>query len=280
MNPSYRYCHALTRRTAANFYPAFLVLPRDQRRAMEAMYAFLRIADDLADEPGADAAKIERVRAWRAALDAALAGRPSHPLHPALADTVRRHGISVQYLHAVLDGVESDLRPVAVATFGELYLYCYRVASAVGLACIHVWGFTGDRAAEYAEAAGIAFQLTNILRDLGEDRTAGRVYLPMDECARFGCPPESWRAGDPAFRAMMEFQVARARAYYATGRRLLPLLSPAGRAIFGAMAATYEGLLNEIESRGYDVFRERVRVPGWKKTAFLLRAFPVRWGWA
>ena len=279
MNPSYRYCHTLTRRTAVNFYPAFLVLPRRERRAMEALYAFLRVSDDLADEPGPTDEKLMRTQQWRAALDAALDGRPSHPSHPAIVDTVRRCGIPLRYLHDVLDGVESDLRPVAIQTFDELHAYCYRVAGAVGLACIHVWGFVGDRAAEFAESAGIAFQITNILRDLGEDRANGRIYLPSDDCVRFGSAPESWREDDPAFREMMAFQVARARTFYATGRRLLPLLSPAGRAIFGAMAATYEGLLNEIEFRGYDVFRERVRVPRWKRIAFLSRAFSVRWGW-
>ncbi|HVK13923.1 MAG TPA: squalene/phytoene synthase family protein [Gemmataceae bacterium] len=277
---SYRHCQLLTRRAAANFYPAFLILPRLQQRAMMALYAYARLTDDLADEPGDVEVKARELRHWRARLSAALAGGPSDPIHPALADAVWRFRIPPQFLFDVIDGVETDLRPTSFDSFDDLVGYCYRVAGAVGLACIHIWGFQGPTAESDAEAAGIAFQLTNILRDLAEDRANGRVYLPADELRRFGCDPTAWRADCPRFAELMRFQVARARSYFARGRRLNDALPPAGRAVFGALLGIYEGILNEIEARRFDVFAERVRLRRRQKAALMLRALPVRWGWA
>lgn len=276
---SYRYCHRLTRRAAKNFYPAFLALPRRERRGMEALYAFLRLTDDLADEPGDPDAKRIALQEWRLQLHAAVAGTASHPVHKALADTVRQWGIPLYYLELVIDGVESDLRTVRLQTFADLYAYCYRVASAVGIACIHIWGFRDPAALRYAEAAGVACQLTNILRDVGEDRAVSRVFLPADEWTVWGCPPDEWAAGNEKFRAFMRFQVNRAKGYFAEGRKLRPLLTPAGRAVFSAMIGTYEDLLDEVARRDGDVFQTRVRVPKWRKVTRLAAAFPKRWGW-
>jgi phytoene synthase len=277
---SYALCERVCRERAANFYPAFLLLPRPQRLAMCALYAFMRITDDLADEPGDPVRKRLDLARWRRGLDDALAGRPGHETHPALYATVVRYRVSPAYLHAVIDGVEADLEPVRYATFAELYPYCWRVASAVGLACIHIWGFRDIGARAPAEAAGIAFQLTNILRDLAEDRSNGRVYLPTEDLERFGCAdPAAWSPADPAFRAMMRFQVARARDYYRAAEPLTGQLRPAGRAVFGLMRDTYRGLLEEIEARGYDVFSRRVRLGRWRKLALFARACPVRCGW-
>src|SRR5579871_6812482 len=183
---SYAFCEKLARREAGNFYPAFRLLPAPQRRAMCALYAFLRIADDIGDGPGTSDEKAGRLDAWQRSLEQALAGIDSHPLHPALRHTITKYGIPLEYLTAVLDGIRMDLAEVRYNTFDELYPYCYRVASAVGLACIHIWGFSDDRAKQYAESAGIAFQLTNILRDLGEDAARQRVYLPRSELEQFG----------------------------------------------------------------------------------------------
>jgi phytoene synthase len=246
---------------------------------MTALYAFLRVTDDLADEPGDPAAKRASLKRWRARLDEALDGSYSHRLHAALHHAVRTFGIPPEHLHAVLDGVESDLDPVAFATFADLYPYCYRVASAVGLACVHVWGFRADVDAP-AEAAGVASQLTNILRDLAEDRSRGRVYLPRDELDRFGCPPETWRPGCPRFRELMRFQVERARGYYDRSRPLDGLLSADGRAVFRVMVGVYRRLLDEIERRDYDVFTRRVRVGKLTKVRLLVSAWPAKWGWA
>src|SRR5262245_23435852 len=156
-----------------------------------------------------------------------------------------------------------DLEPTCYHTFAELRNYCWHVASVVGLSCIHVWGFHGADATRFAEDAGIAFQLTNILRDLGEDAARGRVYLPAEDLAAFGYDADRLRLGvcDAAFRELMRFEVARARAHYESGWRLVPRLSPVGQAVFLMMARTYRGLLHEIERRDYDVFQCRVRVP-------------------
>jgi phytoene synthase len=277
---SYAYCERLARREAGNFYHGFRVLPRRQRLGMCALYAFLRIADDLSDEAGSVEIKRLRLADWRRGLDLALTGRYSHRLHEALHDTVRRYAIPTQYVHDVLDGVEMDLEPVAYATFADLRLYCYRVASAVGLACIHIWGFADGEAERFAECAGLAFQLTNILRDLGEDAARGRVYVPREDLERFGYAAVDLSAGrrDDRFRALMRFEIERARGFYDAAWPLVPLLSPPGRAVFLVMARTYRGLLDAIEQRDYDVFSSRVRVSSWRKLFFALRALPVRWG--
>jgi phytoene synthase len=275
---SFAYCRRATRRAGSNFTAAFRLLPPGPRQGMHALYAFFRATDDISDEPGDPAAKTAKLTRWRAGLAAALAGVYSHRLHAALHHTVRTYGINPRHLFAVIDGVEADLEPVSFATFAELYPYCYRVASAVGLACVPVWGTTAAGYEEPAEAAGIAFQLTNILRDLGEDLARGRVYLPQDELARFGSPPESWRERGPAFRALMRFQVERAREFYTKSDPLNGMLTPAGRAIFRVMSRTYRGLLDEIEWRDFDVFTQRVRLPHWRKAAIFVGAWPVRWG--
>ncbi len=275
---SFAYCEDLAKREARHFYPAFRALPRDQRRAMCALYAYMRVTDDLADGPGTPETKRIALNVWRENLHAALGGEPSHDLHPALADTVARYRVPVQHLTEVLDGVGMDLEPVRVRDFDELYRYCYHVASAVGLACIHVWGFDGDEAKRHAEAAGVALQLTNILRDLGEDKCLGRVYLPADELARFDCPPERWAAGSESFRALMEFQTERARGYYAQAQPLTKMLPPAGRAVFEMILRTYRALLDEIVRRRYDVFSTRVRLSGWRKLMLAAQALPMRWG--
>ncbi|HYT88464.1 MAG TPA: phytoene/squalene synthase family protein [Gemmataceae bacterium] len=282
LSHSYRYCERLARREAANFFTAFRVLPRPQRLSTCALYAFLRIADDLSDEPGEPADKRALLADWRERLGRALAGDYSHPIHAALHDTFATCHIPRRYLDDALDGVEMDLGRVCFSTFADLRLYCYRVASVVGLACVHIWGFCDERALIYAENAGIAFQLTNILRDLGEDAQRGRVYLPRDELDRFGYDPERFQRGerDERFRALMRFQIERARGYYEAAWPLLPLLRPAGRAVFLVMARTYRSLLDVMERRDYDVFSSRVRVSGWRKLLLALGALPVRWGWA
>jgi phytoene synthase len=277
---SYSFCERLTRQAAGNFYHAFRILPGDQRRALCALYAFLRIADDLADAPGDAEARGPLLRAWRQDLAAALRGEYRHPLHPALHHAVERYAIPPRYLEDVLDGVEADLGVSSYETFAELYRYCYRVASAVGLACIHVWGFRGEGALAPAEAAGIALQLTNILRDLAEDAARGRVYLPREELERFGYEAEGLGRGrrDDNFRALMRFQAERAYSYYRAAEPLAGFLPPAGRAVFLVMLRTYRGLLDAIVRRDYDVFSERVRLRGWHKLWLAAQALPVRWG--
>jgi phytoene synthase len=281
---SFAVCRQITHQANSSFPIAFRLLPPARRRAMDALYAYMRVTDDIADEPAETDEKRRKLAAWRASLSAALGGEFTHPIHPALVDTVHRYGVPTRFLFDAIDGMETDAGPVRMASFAELYPYCYRVASAVGLACVRIWGtqpnVTDADTDPPAEAAGIAFQLTNILRDLGEDSARDRVYLPADELAHFGCPPERWR--DPAFagafRAMMAFQVARARDYYRKGAALTPLLSTNGRAIFHLMCGTYSRLLDEIERNNYDVFTRRVRVSKWRKVAMCASGWLVKWG--
>jgi phytoene synthase len=253
---------------------------------MDALYAFLRLTDDLADEPGELSAKRAALASWRAAFQKSLAGSFSHPVHAALADTVHHYAIPGRFLLDVIDGVESDLEPVRFATFTELYRYCYRVASAVGLACLRIWGLkpgaTFEQADNPAEAAGIAFQLTNILRDLGEDFARGRVYLPADELAAAGCEPDTWR--DPRSAAsvgrLVSSQAARAREFYRRAEPLEALLSSEGRGVFRVMSGTYRRLLEEVDRAGAEVLLRRVRVPAWRKGLNLLEGWAAKWGWS
>jgi len=285
MNPplarSYTYCERLAQREAGNFYPAFRVLPTAQRRSMCALYAFMRIADDLSDGEGSPLEKQAALCTWRRQLAQALEGDYHHPLHAAFHHTVHAYHIPQKYLDAVLDGVEMDLFCSSYATFADLYHYCYRVASAVGLSCIYIWGFKDDRAKQAAESAGIAFQLTNILRDLGEDATRGRVYLPLEDLERFGHAAAQLRGGErnERFRELMRFEVRRTRCYYEEARPLFAWLPPAGRAVFQVMMGTYQALLDAIEQRDYDVFSSRVSLSRWRKWGLVVQAMPTRMGW-
>jgi 15-cis-phytoene synthase len=278
---SYLWCERLARREAGNFYHAFRLLPAPRRRAMCALYAFMRVADDLTDGPETRAEKSAALTTWRHQLADALAGVYHHPLHPAFHHTIEHYGIPRRYLEDVLDGVGMDLETDHYETFEDLYRYCYRVASAVGLACIHIWGFTDAQAPRYAEAAGIALQLTNILRDLGEDAARGRVYLPREDLKRFGYAREDLleERRNPPFRELMQFQAQRARHYYESAMPLAELLDPAGRAVFLVMLRTYRGLLEAIVERDYDVFTSRVRLSRLRKLWLAAQVLPVRWGW-
>lgn len=255
---------------------------------MDALYAFFRLTDDLADGPDvAPETARAAVADWRDRLRAALAGAYTHPVHAALHDAAVRYGIPAGELEAVIDGAAGDLDPVRVATFTpDLEGYCYRVAGVVGRACVRVWGVRREAdlgpALALAVDAGVAFQLTNILRDVGEDFARGRVYLPADDIARFGVSPETWAdpASRPAFRDLMAFEAARAREFYRRSGPLADLLTADGRAVFGVMSGVYRRLLDEIERRDFEVFAERVRVGKWAKANLFLRGWPVKWGWA
>jgi phytoene synthase len=277
---SYAYCDRVARAQASNFYPAFRVLPAEQRRGMCALYAFLRITDDLCDGTGTDKSIV--LQDWYERFRAALAGRYSHRIHAALTDAIKRFAIPIEYLDAVFAGVQMDLEVASYATFTDLYRYCYRVASAVGLSCIHIWGFDREEAKVPAESAGIGFQLTNILRDLGEDAARGRVYLPQEDLKRFGYTVADLKRGErnQAFRQLMQFQIERARRYYCAAEPLTQFLRPAGKAVFLAMMRTYAGLLSVIEDRDYDVFTSRIQLGRWKKLRLILQTMPVRYGWS
>lgn len=267
LTTSYSTCRRLARRSARNFYYSFLVLPREKRRAMCALYAFSRQTDDLGDNPGPVEERRRALTAWRRSLDRGLSGSFDSPIFPALADTVARYQIPPQYLHELIDGVEMDLDHSHYQTFDELSGYCYKVASVVGLACIHIWGFHDERAFAPAIQCGIAMQLTNILRDLKEDVASGRIYLPQEDLHRFGYTVHDLRIGtvDRRFRDLMRFEVSRAEGLYAAAAELATWLSPDGRAVFGAMTNIYRGLLEEIKRADGDVFGRRIRLTTWRK---------------
>ncbi|MBI1345652.1 phytoene/squalene synthase family protein [bacterium] len=277
---SYEQCRRLTQRAAQNFHYAFLTLPRPQYDSMCALYAYMRITDDLGDDPlQPNHSRQQALTAWREELTRALAGEVvEHPILPAVVDMVQRHHVPPDYLFAVITGMERDLQPVRFQTFAELDDYCYHVAGVVGLCCIHIWGFMDEDAIPIAIDCGFALQLTNILRDLGEDWALGRVYLPAEDLQRFvyTCDDLSRHVQDERFRRLMQFEADRARSSYRRAERLFPLLKPIGRPILRAMLDIYGGLLHEIEKRHYDVFTQRVSVPRWKKLWIVGRALWAR----
>jgi phytoene synthase len=272
LEASYAHCRRVARTRAKNFYYSFVLLSRAQRDAMCAVYAFMRYCDDLSDEPGANRAATEQ---WRTALDEALAGRcGAHPVLPAFHDAVTRYRIPSRYFHEMIDGVASDLEPRRFETFDQLYRYCYQVASTAGLTTIHILGFDSQEALPLAEKCGIAFQLTNILRDIREDAARGRVYLPADDLARCGVREADIRSGvrTPEFIDLMDFETDRARQYYKESQPLVGLVAPRSRASLRALISIYSRLLDRIESSNYDVFTRRISLPAWEKSWIVLRA--------
>jgi 15-cis-phytoene synthase len=273
METSYQSCRRMCRRAGSSFYPAFLLLPREKRRAMEALYAFMRHTDDLADDLSSDCRR-EALGQWRAAVEQAIeGGAMASALLPALADAVRRFHIPGEHLLAVIDGVEMDLEPRRYETFAELETYCERVASAVGLACIHIWGFRGSEAFEPARQVGLAMQLTNILRDMKEDAAAGRVYLPLADLRECGYSVDDLMAGvdNAGFRRLVAKQAARAEEFYRQGSELIDWLEPSGRRIFGLMTATYQTLLRKIASQPGEILLGRVRLGRLRKLRLAAR---------
>jgi 15-cis-phytoene synthase len=274
---SHEACRSVTRQAGSNFPAAFCLLPKSKRQAMLALYAFMRHSDDLADDPPPGCQPSNVLQHWRAAFQAAIAGNadiePSdvdprgRAILPAVIQTVREFHIPAESLLAVLDGVEMDLEPRTYETFDELAVYCERVASAVGLACIHVWGFHGPEALGPSRSAGLAFQLTNILRDLHEDARRGRVYLPQEDLRACGYSIEELRHGaiNAAFQRLMNFEIERAEQFYREAAELPRWLHRDGHRIYGLMIDTYHALLESIRRRPADVFAHRIRVSRWKK---------------
>jgi 15-cis-phytoene synthase len=282
LEESYRYCRRIARQRAKNFYYSFLLLDSQRRASMCAIYAFMRYCDDLSDSPqaagGGSAAESagESMSRWRADLRRALAGdTQGNPLWPAFRDTVERYKIPHRYFEEMIDGVSSDLEPRQIQTFDELYRYCYQVASVVGLTIIHIFGFSSERALPLAEKCGVAFQLTNILRDVREDALLGRIYLPQEDLARFSVPVEQLRTGreDDRFRGFMRFEADRARQYYAESGPLAELIDPGSRRSLWALREVYQKLLSRITESNYSVLTSRINVPTSSKLWLLARAY-------
>ena len=259
---AYGHCREVAKREARNFYFAFLTLPRAKRQAIYAVYAFARICDDIADGDASTEAKLTGLAEVRRSLERAYAGAPEGPVFTALADVAATYHIEQSRFQALVGGVEMDTAQSRYATFEDLRLYCYGVASTVGLICVEVFGYSRPEALCYAEDLGLAMQLTNILRDIREDAERGRVYIPQDELAHFGYSEEELSRGEVnrCFTELMSFQAERARGYYCSGARLLPLVPTRSRACVSVLHGLYSRLLDRIEARCFDVFHGRVRL--------------------
>ena len=279
---AYASCRAIARSAAKNFYYSFLALPRPKRDAICAVYAFMRHADDISDlgELGVEDRR-QKLAAWLDQARRAFAGDATDDaILLALADSRRRFAIPADLFEKLVQGTAMDLQSagqVAYPTFQDLYAYCYHVASVVGLVCIHIFGYRDPRAESLAERCGVAFQLTNILRDLKEDATAGRVYLPLEDFSRFNLSPDLLRATPmngsqaPALRPLLEFEVNRAREFYRSGRELIPLVDEDSRPALWVLIEIYSRLLGRIAERNYDVFSARIRLSSTEKLAVLGR---------
>ncbi|MFI8962132.1 presqualene diphosphate synthase HpnD [Streptomyces sp. NPDC053493] len=280
---AYSYCEAVTGQQARNFAYGIRLLPTEKRQAMSALYAFSRRVDDIGDGPLLPAEKKDRLEATRALLARVRAGEveedDTDPVAVALSDSARRFPIPLGGLDELIDGVLMDVRGETYETWDDLKVYCRCVAGAIGRLSLGVFGTqTGaqgaERAAEYADTLGLALQLTNILRDVREDAGNGRTYLPADDLAKFGCS-DGFRTDTPPagadFDGLVHFEVRRARALFAEGYRLLPMLDRRSGACVAAMAGIYRRLLDRIERDPAAVLRGRVSLPGREKAYVAVR---------
>ncbi len=285
---AYAVCRGVARRAARNFYYSFVILPAEKRDALSAVYAFMRHSDDIADDAQlSPEQKLQKLETWRDDMHRALAGEATDdPVLFALADAQRRFQIRTELLDQLVEGTLMDVRQDSAATsgapaalyrnFDELRQYCYRVASVVGLICIRVFGYKDAAAEPLAEKTGLAFQLTNIIRDVKEDAAMGRVYLPQEDLLRFNrspleLSPERLGNGfDPAkFRPVLELEAQRARECYRAADDLIPLIDEDCRAALWVLVEIYRRLLEKIAATGFNVFGGRVRLSTWEKLGVL-----------
>ena len=270
---AYERCRTITRAAARNFYYGFVLLPNPRRAGIYAAYAFSRRADDAVDEEGPLGAKLSALAELRRELDAVYAGSPppDDGVLVALADTVDRFAIPREHLDALLNGVEMDLTVRRYASFEELKPYCDRVAGAVGLVSLHIFGFTDPEAPRRAADLGVALQIVNIMRDVAEDAGRDRIYLPQDEMAAHGVTDGDILAGraTDGIRSLLAAQAERADGYFASGEELLPMLDRRARACVSMLGGLYQAILREIRARDYDVFGERIALSTPRKLALM-----------
>ena len=283
LDRAYAACRAIAKSKAKNFYFAFVALPMPRRNAICAIYAFMRQADDVADDESLPREeRLRRLGEWVAAWHEACRGGPtSDPVFLAVRDSMERFAIPLGLLDELVVGVTMDLKPATsdapdtYPTFADLYGYCYSVASVVGLVCIRIFGYEDSRAEKLAEETGIAFQLTNILRDVAEDAERNRVYLPLEDLKAHGVSLEALMHRAPGApptaneRALLEDIARRAEDYYRSARLLLPLLHRESRPAMWVLFSIYYRLLNRIRGADYDVFSRRARVPLAQKLGIL-----------
>jgi phytoene synthase len=266
------YCQQKAASSGSSFYYSFLFLPAARRRAITALYAFCREVDDVVDE-GMDAqVAAAKLAWWRSEVANLFAGRPQHPVTRALEPHRDEYGLSAARLNEIIDGMEMDLQQSRYLDWAGLETYCYRVASVVGLLAAGIFGYRDARTLDYARHLGIAFQLTNIIRDVGEDARKNRVYLPVEDLQRYGVPAaDILQAKEtPAFRALMQFEAERARGYYASAMSALPPADRRAQRPGLIMAAIYRALLDEIQRDGFRVLTQRTSLTP-------LRKFWIAW---
>lgn len=269
------YCTAYTKKSGSNFYYSFLFLPKPRREAMYTVYAFCKAVDSAVDEPPVGSNPQEELMRWRTELDAVYHGTPTFPITVSLSHHVHTLSIPKAYFEELIKGVEMDLVNTRYPTFDELSLYCYRVASVVGLICLHIFGVTSARAQDYAVALGMAFQMTNVLRDVGTDAALGRIYLPLDDLRACRLPESALlkQTYSPEFKTLMQQEVARAHHYYAKAQAALMGLSREERralAVAEIMRGIYSRILTQIERSDYRVFGPRIRVSTTHRLAIAL----------
>jgi 15-cis-phytoene synthase len=270
LDHAYAYCDAVTATHSKTFYVATSLLPFEKRRAVRALYAFCRVADNIVDVDCSEGDGGESLADWRRR---ALSTQPSadDPIATAWTDTRMRFKIPTRYAEQLIEGVGRDLCQKRYATFGELAEYAYGVASTVGLMSMYIIGFSSNKAIPYAVKLGVALQMTNILRDVGEDWRAGRIYLPLEELAAFGLAEEDVANGrvDERWRALMRFQITRNRQLYAEALPGIRMLNPDGRFAVAAAGELYRAILDDIEAHDYGVFNRRAHVSTLGKLARL-----------
>jgi phytoene synthase len=289
LRTAYAVCRHITRSAARNFYYAFLVLPRRKRDALSAVYAFMRHADDISDDPALPfAEKRARLAAWLDSLQQAVSGAPTDdPILLAVADSQRRFKIPLELLEKLVQGTTMDVTTedaegkvaacgtpqVLYRTFDDLYQYCYHVASVVGLVCIRVFGYKDPAAETLAERCGVAFQLTNIIRDIKEDAAMGRIYLPQEDLDRFGVSALMFPDGGNilAMRRLLTWEAQRAREFYRSGKELIPLVDDECRGALWTLVEIYSRLLEKIAAKDFDVFTERIRLSTGEKLRILAK---------
>ena len=283
LQAAYRACREIARHEAKNFYYAFLALPRAKHNAICAVYAFMRHADDLSDDESFPRSeRRRRLAAWLASWQRAANGEPTtDPVFLAQDDTRQGFGISLELLDQLVQGTAMDLDPSrdredaldTYATFDDLYQYCYLVASVVGLVCIRIFGYQNPQAEQLAEELGVAFQLTNILRDVREDAERSRLYLPLDDIAAHSLTPEAILAqkGAPgsALQALLAYEAARAERFYHSGMLLVPMIASDSRPALRVLIRIYHRLLERIVKARFNVFTQRISVPTGEKLAIL-----------
>ena len=272
------YCAAQVNQSRSSFRLSFLLLNREQRQAIHALYAFCRAVDDIVDETDDTTSARQQLNDWRSEIESLYQGSPSHPITIALHPAIGTYHLSRNHFLEIIDGMEMDLDKSRYANFDELYIYCYRAAGAVGLLVARIFGYRDPHTEEYAEAMGIALQLTNILRDVGEDMARGRIYIPQDEIARFGLSESSLTDPEQQTKliALLEFQGARAEEYYRKAVASLPAIDRGAQLSGLVMGAIYHTLLKQISAEAYPVLSRKVRLSTAKKLLATLRYLLTR----